>query len=89
MASSFLWPRTTDPLRRIGVGLFFALCGIFLQSLTEWVFRHSPIYYVVNINLGVLASLYYMKKKAKRMAAAEREEEPELQMSHEFAQAHC
>ncbi len=88
MALSFLWPRTTDPLRRIGVGLFFALCGIFLQSLTEWVFRHSPIYYVININLGVLASLYYLKKKAKRMAAEEHQEEPVPEMTHEFAQAH-
>jgi hypothetical protein len=88
MAMSFLWPRTTDPLRRIGVGLFFALCGIFLQSLTEWVFRHSPIYYVININLGVLASLYYLKKKAKRMAAEERQEEPMPETTNEFAPAH-
>jgi len=87
MAVSFLWPRRADPLRRIGVGLFFALCGIFLQSLTEWVFRHSPIYYVININLGVLASLYYLKKKAKRMAAEEHEEEAPPEMTPEFAQA--
>src|SRR5258705_2868588 len=66
MASSFLWKRTADPMRRIGIGLLFALCGIFLQSLTEWVFRHSPIYYTIHIRLGVLASLYYMKKQAKR-----------------------
>jgi hypothetical protein len=88
MAASFLWPRTTDPLRRIGVGLFFALCGIFLQSLTEWVFRHSPIYYVININLGVLASLYYLKKKAKQMAAQEHQENALSEMPHEFAQAY-
>src|SRR5258706_1424811 len=35
MASSFLWKRTADPMRRIGIGLLFALIGIFLQSLTE------------------------------------------------------
>lgn len=74
MAGSFLWPRTTDPLRRIGVGILFALCGLFLQSLTEWVFRHSPIYYVAHINLGVLASLYYLKKQAKHAAVAKNEE---------------
>jgi hypothetical protein len=89
MAASFLLPRTTEPLRRIGVGLFFALCGIFLQSLTEWVFRHSPIYYVININLGVLASLYYLKKKAKRMASEEQEEQEVAEMPHEFAQVQC
>ena len=52
MGASFLWPRAPDPLRRIGIGLFFGLCGIFLQSLTEWVFRHSPIYYTIHILLG-------------------------------------
>src|ERR1051325_8595196 len=87
MALSFLWPRTMDPLRRIGVGLLFALCGIFLQSLTEWVFRHSPIYYVININLGVLASLYYLKKRAKQ-EAAEHVEESSLEPDYEFAEAH-
>ena len=58
--------------------LNFALSGIFLQSLTEWVFRHSPIYYVININLGVLASLYYLKKQAKRTEAEEFEEQSEM-----------
>jgi hypothetical protein len=63
MGASFLWNRTTEPMRRMGVGIFFALCGIFLQSLTEWVFRHSPIYYVIHILLGALASLYYAKRR--------------------------
>jgi hypothetical protein len=88
MALSFLWPRSADPLRRIGVGLFFALCGIFLQSLTEWVFRHSPIYYTININLGVLASLYYIKKKAKRTTGEEHEIEAQPEPAHEFAEAY-
>ncbi len=87
MAASFLWQRTTDPLRRIGVGIFFALTGLFLQSLTEWVFRHSPIYYVVNINLGVLASLCHLKREAKRAAISESpdmspEVEPQLAGAH-------
>jgi hypothetical protein len=43
----------------MGVGIFFGFGGIFLQSLTEWVFRQSPIYYVFHILLGTLASLYY------------------------------
>ena len=64
MGTSFLWNRAPDPMRRMGVGIFFCLAGIFLQSLTEWVFRHSPIYYVVHIFLGTLASLYYHKKRS-------------------------
>jgi len=89
---SFLFSHTPDPMRRIGVGIFFAMCGIFLQSLTEWVFRQSPIYYVFHILLGVLVSLYYIKKQAKRAlksgmevpeeAAAELAYEPEPQPVH-------
>ena len=42
IGGSFLFSRSPDPMRRIGIGIFFGVCGIFLQSLTEWVFRHSP-----------------------------------------------
>jgi hypothetical protein len=68
MSSVFLWKRTTDPMRRIGVGIFFGLCALFLQSLTEWVFRHSPIYYMIHIMLGVLASLYYIRRQERKAA---------------------
>jgi len=77
MAVSFLWKRTADPLRRMGVGFFFALCGIFLQSLTEWVFRHSPIYYTVHIILGALAALFYLKRQENRAAALQARSEDE------------
>ena len=82
MGSVFLWKRTTDPMRRIGIGIFFGLCGLFLQSLTEWVFRHSPIYYMAHVLLGVLASLYYIRrreKRAQKLAAAEAESENGIQ----------
>jgi O-Antigen ligase len=65
MGASFLWPRTTDPMRRMGVGLFFGFSGIFLQSLTEWVFRQSPIYFEFNILLGALVSVYYLRRHPK------------------------
>jgi len=77
MGARFLWKRTLEPMRRMGVGLFFALLGIFLHSLTEWVFRQSPIYYVIHILLGALASLCYIRKREKRAAAIEIEPEPE------------
>jgi hypothetical protein len=72
MGLGFLSPRTPDPMRRIGVGILFCLGGIFLQSLTEWVFRHSPIYYTVNIQLGALAALCYARSRAK-LEKADRE----------------
>lgn len=66
MGASFLFPRLPDPLRRIGVGLFFGTCGLFMQSLTEWAYRHLPVYYTFHILLGALASLYYLKKQERR-----------------------
>lgn len=65
MGLGFLWPRVADPMRRIPVGLLFGLSGMFLQSLTEWVFRQSPLYYVANILLAVLASLYFIKRRER------------------------
>ena len=70
MGAVFLWKRTPDPMRRIGVGIFFGTWGIFLQSITEWVFWQTAIYFTFHIMLGVLASLYFQRKKAVR---AERE----------------
>jgi hypothetical protein len=82
MAGSFLWNRTPDPLRRVAVGIFFGFGGIFLQSLTEWVFRQSPIYYVFLILLGTLASLYYMKRRERQTIPVEM---VEAQIPVEFA----
>jgi hypothetical protein len=67
MGGSFLRQRDPDPMRRIGVGLFFGFCGMFLQCLTEWVFRHLPLYYVFHIMLGVLMSLYYARRQASKV----------------------
>jgi hypothetical protein len=79
MGLAFLWKRTPDPMRRIGVGILFGLLGLFLQSLTEWVFRHSPIYYTAHILLGVLASLYYLKKQEAKALARQAAEAPEAE----------
>ena len=44
--------RARSPMRVMGVGLFFGICGIFGQSLTEWVYRQTPIYLTFCILLG-------------------------------------
>lgn len=59
---TFLWRRTTDVMYRMGTGIFFATAGIFLQSLTEWVYRQTSIMLTFHVLLGTLASLYYLKK---------------------------
>ena len=81
MGASFLWPRTPDPMRRIAIGIFFGMCGTFFQSMTEWVFRQTPIYFTFHILLGVLVSLVYIRKcerrahKEAQKELAEREEQ--------------
>lgn len=65
MGAAFLWLPRTEPLRVMGVGLFFAICGIFGQSLTEWVYRQTPILSTFYILLGALASLTAVRRRAK------------------------
>lgn len=64
IGAGFLWRRSSDPMYRIGTGIFFAICGIFLQSLTEWVYRQTAILLTFHVLLGTLASLKYWKKQA-------------------------
>jgi len=81
MGASFLWPRRADPMRRIGVGIFFGMGGTFFQSMTEWVFHQTPIFYTFHIMVGVLASLCYVRKQKrlrKKMTEAGIEEEDEF-----------
>lgn len=63
MGVSFLRPRTAEATRRIGVGLFFCTCGIFLQSITEWVYRQEQIFITFHALIGALAALYWLKKQ--------------------------
>lgn len=66
MAASFFWPRSPDPMRRMGVGLFFCLVGAFLHSWTEWAMRQYTLYFLLHILVGALASLYWLKRQQKR-----------------------
>jgi hypothetical protein len=90
MGSTFLWKRTPDPMRRMGIGIFFGMCGTFFQSLTEWVFHQTPIFFMFNIMLGTLASLYYAKKCARKVPATAPQparETPEIAAEPAFANA--
>ncbi|MDB6017652.1 MAG: hypothetical protein JWR19_2141 [Pedosphaera sp.] len=81
MGISFLWPRVSEPLHRMGVGFFFATWGIFLQSLTEWVYRQTPIFFTFNIILGALASLYWLKRQRRRQIVADTDWEEDSDLS--------
>jgi hypothetical protein len=50
-----------EAMRTMGIGLLFGICGIFGQSLTEWVYRQTPILFTFQILVGALASLAYAR----------------------------
>jgi hypothetical protein len=61
------------------VGIFFGFNGVFLQSLTEWTYRHSPIFITFHILAGALAGLHYYwrtKKAAVSVAPVAYRAEP-------------
>lgn len=70
----FFWRRSQDPMRRVAIGIFFGMLGLWLQSLTEWVFRHSPVFYMFHILLGALAGLCYVRRLERRAQALQAEE---------------
>lgn len=63
MGARFLWPRSPDAPRLLGVGIFFCLCGCFMQSLTEWAYRQEHVFITCHILLGTLAALYWLRKQ--------------------------
>ncbi len=67
MGLPFLRLPKADPMRALGVGMLFSVCGVFGQSLTEWIYRQPPILFTFYILLGSLASLAH----SRRLAAAE------------------
>ncbi len=66
MGLGFLWKRSPELIHRLGVGLLFSVSGIFLQSLTEWVYRQTAILLTFHLLLGTLASLYYIRRRDKK-----------------------
>lgn len=68
MGLRFLFRRKPEAMHRLGVGLFFGGCGIFLHSITEWTFRQPHIFLTFNILVGTLASLCYAKRHARKPA---------------------
>jgi len=71
MGAGFLWQRTSDPMYRLGTGIFFSTWGIFLQSLTEWVYRQTAILLTFHVLLGTLASLKCAREKSCESAQEE------------------
>jgi hypothetical protein len=68
MGASFLFRRSPDPVSRLGLGLFFALLAVILQSFTEWEYRQTPILFSVHLLMGTLAGVYWQRQRAARAA---------------------
>jgi O-antigen ligase len=69
-----------EPMRALGVGILFSICGVFGQSLTEWIYRQPPILFTFYVLLGALASLAHSRRQAleeRSRAAIEPEEADE------------
>ena len=66
MGVGFLRRRSDDPMHLLGTGIFFSVCGIFLQSITEWVYRQTVIFFTFHVLVGTLASLYHRKRQEAR-----------------------
>ena len=73
MGLPFLLLPRREPMRVMGVGILFSICGIFGQSLTEWIYRQTPILFTFYILLGALAGLAHARRSVmadRRQAAA-------------------
>ena len=71
MGKGFLRCRSDDPMRRIGTGIFFCVCGIFMQSMTEWVYRQTVIFFTFHVLAGTLASLHHHRLQERRLREVE------------------
>ena len=74
IGAGFLSRRSDDPMHAIGVGIFFGIVAVFLQSQTEWTWRHAPIFITFHILVGVLAALHWHRKNIRRAARSQPEE---------------
>jgi hypothetical protein len=80
MGAGFLFRRQIDVFHRIGVGLCFAVLGVFLHSFTEWTFRQTEIFLTFNLFAGTLAAMISIRREATAAAPVAAEElaaEPE------------
>lgn len=76
MGLPFLFDPRGHPRRTMGVGLFFSVCGIFGQSITEWTYRQTPILFTFYILLGALASVVASRQRARAEGPAPAAVEP-------------
>jgi len=58
MGAVFLVKRKTALVSRFCTGAFFAILAGVLQSMTEWAYRQTALFFLLNIIAGALAAMY-------------------------------
>ena len=62
IAGSGLMKSSGDFLDRVRIGAFLSLLGVLMQSVTEWEFRQTSLFFLSHIVIGVAAFIYHNKK---------------------------
>ena len=52
-----------DFLDRVRLGAFLSLCVDLMQSVTEWEFRQTPLFFLGHITMSIAAFIYYKKRE--------------------------
>ncbi len=69
LGQTFLRRNVDGTAQRFGVGIFFGMTGVFLESITEWVYRQTAIAFAFHLLIGTLASLWYWNRQPRQKAA--------------------
>ena len=51
-----------DFLDRVRLGTLLSLCGVLMQSFTEWEFRQTPLFFLGHITMSVSTFIYYSRR---------------------------
>jgi O-antigen ligase len=54
-----------DFLDRVRLGAFLSLCGVLMQSVTEWEFRQTSLFFMGHITMAVATFIYFHKRSGK------------------------
>ena len=61
----FLFDRAPDLSSRFGVGILFSKVGVFVQSMTEWMFRSQHVFFLFHILLGGMVAALQLRRQAR------------------------
>ncbi|MBS2022128.1 MAG: hypothetical protein JST92_06930 [Deltaproteobacteria bacterium] len=69
MGAAFLRGRTSALVSRVGVGVFFSVFAAFMQSISEWELRQTPLVLISMILFAIAAALHPARQASSAQAA--------------------